>query len=131
MNAIQRKFVNFINLGKISDKKIKFGVDLQSGKQILLQVDSSFFIQEKLLNEIDKHLLDKYAGQKRRGETEEQFLYKTRKRAFGDFKKEMWNLPEENLGGIREELERRFSLLFRKLNVVNTTDLIGRFVSVK
>ncbi len=92
--------------------------------------DSPYFPRE-LLNKIDRHLLDKYGGQKRHGETEEQFLYKTRKRAFGDFKKEMWNLPEENLGGIREELESRFSLLFQKLNVVNTTDLTGRFVAEK
>jgi len=92
--------------------------------------DSPYFPGE-LLNKIDRHLLDKYSMQKRRGETEEQFLYKTRKRAFGDFKEEMWNIPEENLGGIREELESRFSLLFRKLNVVNTTDLIGRFAAVK
>ncbi|MFC1955754.1 class II fructose-bisphosphate aldolase [Chloroflexota bacterium] len=60
----------------------------------------------ELLKQINSHLLDKYGEQKKRGETEEQFLYKTRKRAFGDFKKEMWGLPEENLSGIREELEK-------------------------
>lgn len=92
--------------------------------------DSPHF-PRKLLDKIDRHLLDKYGDQKRRGETEEQFLYKTRKRAFGDFKEEMWRLPEENLGGIREELEKRFSLIFQKLNVVDTTDLIGRFVTGK
>ena len=61
-------------------------------------------------------------------DTEDQFLYKTRKKAFGDFKKEMWNFPEENLREIREMLEERFSLLFQKLGVVDTVGLVNQFV---
>ena len=60
--------------------------------------------------------------------TEDQFLYKTRKKAFGDFKKEMWNFPEENMGKIMEMLEERFSLLFQKLGVVDTVGLVNQFV---
>ncbi len=90
--------------------------------------DSPHFPKE-LLKEINRHLSEKYSNERKQGETEEQFLYKTRKKAFGDFKKEMWNLPEENLRGIREELENRFSLLYRKLNVTGTRDLINRFVA--
>jgi hypothetical protein len=64
----------------------------------------------------------------KQGDTSEQFLYKTRKRAFGDFKKELWNLSGENLRGIGNTLEERFSLLFRKLKVAGTVDLVSRFV---
>ncbi|MFC2022831.1 class II fructose-bisphosphate aldolase [Chloroflexota bacterium] len=81
-----------------------------------------------LLNDIYRHLSEKYVNERKQGETREQFLYKTRKKAFGDFKKEMWSLPEGNLGGIREELENRFSLLFQKLNVTGTESLVSRFV---
>ena len=64
----------------------------------------------------------------KQGDTSEQFLYKTRKRAFGDFKKELWNLSGENLRGIGNALEERFSLLFHKLKVAGTVDLVSRFV---
>ena len=101
-------------------------VHLATGFQNLIY-DSPYFPGE-LLDEIDRHLMDKYAGERKQGETEEQFLYKTRKKAFGDFKKEMWNIPEENLRGIGETLEERFSWLFDRLNVGKTVDLVSQFV---
>ena len=102
-------------------------VHLATGFQNIIY-ESKYFPGE-LLDRINKHLSDKYTNERKQGETEEQFLYKTRKRAFGDFKKDMWSIPESNLKGIREELESRFSLLFRKLNVIGTRDLVSRFVS--
>ncbi len=101
-------------------------VHLATGFQNLIY-DNSHFPKE-LLDGIYGHLLDNYISEKKQGETTEQFLYKTRKKAFGDFKKEMWSLPEENLRGISETLENRFSLLFQRLNVVETVDLVGKFV---
>jgi len=101
-------------------------VHLATGFQNIIY-DSPHFPRE-LLNVIYRHLWDKYSAERKSGETEKQFLYKTRKKAFGDFKKEMWSLPEENLDGLRETLEERFSLLFRKLNVVETEELVARFV---
>jgi len=101
-------------------------VHLATGFQNLIY-DSPYFPKE-LLNDIHKHLIDKYPSERKQGETDEQFLYKTRKRGFGDFKKELWSLPEENLSGIRETLESRFSLLFQRLNVAQTVDLVSKFV---
>jgi len=96
-------------------------VHLATGFQNIIY-DSPYFPDE-LLNDIYSHLSDKYSSERKQGETVEQFLYKTRKKAFGDFKEEMWDIPETNLKGLRETLEERFSLLFRKLNVVNTAGL--------
>lgn len=101
-------------------------VHLATGFQNLIY-DSSYFPRE-LLDKINKHLIDKYAGEKMPGDTRDQFLYKTRKKAFGDFKREMWNMPEENLKGIRATLEERFALLFKKLGVVDTVGLVNQFV---
>jgi fructose/tagatose bisphosphate aldolase len=102
-------------------------VHLATGFQNIIY-ESKYFPKE-LLDRINRHLSDKYTNERKQGETEEQFLYKTRKRAFGDFKKEMWSIPESNLKGIREELESRFSLLFQKLNVIGTRDLVSRFAA--
>jgi fructose/tagatose bisphosphate aldolase len=101
-------------------------VHLATGFQNLIY-ESPYF-PKKLLDEIYNHLLDKYVSEWKPGQTQEQFLYKTRKKAFGDFKKEMWGLPEENLTGIREALEERFDLIFHRLNVVDTADLVSQFV---
>ena len=102
-------------------------VHLATGFQNIIY-ESKYFPKE-LLDRINRHLSDKYTNERKQGETEEQFLYKTRKRAFGDFKKEMWSIPESNLKGIRDELESRFSLLFQKLNVIGTRDLVSRFIA--
>lgn len=101
-------------------------VHLATGFQNIIYESKHF--PDELLNRINKHLAEKYSGERKQGETEEQFLYKTRKKGFGDFKKEMWSLPESNLQGLRGELESRFSLLFQKLNVIGTKDLVGKFV---
>lgn len=101
-------------------------VHLATGFQNIIFDDPHF--PKALLDEIYHHLSARYSNERKPGETEEQFLYKTRKRAFGDFKKVMWHMPETNLRQITEALEGRFSLIFHKLNVVNTVNLVNRFV---
>ncbi len=83
-------------------------VHLATGFQNMI-FDSPYFPKE-LLDRIYHYLRDKYASEMKQGDTPEQFLYRTRKRAFGDFKKELWNLPRENLRGIGKTLKERFSL---------------------
>ena len=102
-------------------------VHLATGFQNIIY-DSPHF-PTNLLAAIHKHLNAQYKEERKSGETEEQFLYTTRKKAFGDFKKELWHLPEPNHRGIMKELEDRFSLIFRKLNVINTKDLVHRYVT--
>jgi fructose/tagatose bisphosphate aldolase len=101
-------------------------VHLATGFQNLIYDHPHF--PKDLLDEIYKHLASKYSDERKQGETEEQFLYKTRKKAFGDFKKELWNLPEQNLREIGRALENRFALIFQKLNVADTTDLVNKYV---
>ena len=101
-------------------------VHLATGFQNIL-FDSHRFPAD-LLEKINKHLDAKYPNERKAGETEEQFLYKTRKRAFGDFKKELWNIPAPDLQAIMMELENRFSLIFHKLNAVDTVKLVKKYV---
>jgi len=102
-------------------------VHLATGFQNLIY-GSSYFPRD-LLDRIYENILDKYAGEKSPGDTRDQFIYKTRKKSFGDFKREMWTMPEENLAGIRNELENRFTSLFQKLGVVYTVDLVNKYVA--
>ena len=61
-----------------------------------------------------------FAGERKKGETEEQFIYSTRKKALGPLKRKFWDLPGEAKSQIMKELEERFALLFHKLKVVGT-----------
>jgi len=90
--------------------------------------DSSYFPAE--LNEKISNWLRKEAISEREpDETEEQFLYKTRKKALGPFKKEIWGIPQKAKDKISEELEKKFAVIFEKLGVEHTVDLINKYYS--
>ncbi len=102
-------------------------VHLATGFQNIVY-DSPRFPKD-LLQRIYRHLNEHNIKEKKEGQTEEQFLYSTRKKALGPFKKEMWNLPEADLQAIMAELEERFTLMFNKLNVINTVKLVQKYYS--
>ena len=64
-------------------------------------------------------------------ETEEQFFYKTRKKALGPFKKEIMGLPQAVRDAITQEIEAKFDFLFKQLNAVNNKELVDKFVTLK
>ncbi len=72
---------------------------------------------------------DNCAGERKDGETEDQFLYKTRKKALGPFKRQLWELPEEAQQQIGANLRSKFGLLFDQLGVAGTRALVDRFVA--
>jgi len=69
-----------------------------------------------------------YAKDKKEGQTGEQFIYSTRKKGFGPIKKKWWDLPSAVREPIMKELEAKFGLLFEKLKVGNTTEIVRRTV---
>ena len=62
------------------------------------------------------------------GETDEQFVYKTRKKLWGPFKQQVWTLPKESAEGIGHDLQTKFEFLMDQLNATNTTDLVARYI---
>ena len=81
-----------------------------------------------LRDQIYQYIKTELVSEKKDTDTEEQFIYKTRKKGFGPFKKELWHLPKEVLRAIGDELENQFSFLFGKLNVTNTTDVVNKYI---
>jgi fructose/tagatose bisphosphate aldolase len=73
---------------------------------------------------LDEHA----AGERKPDDTDEQFYYKTRKKAIGPFKKDLWELPEDVRSAIATDLERTFAFLFEQLNVNGTADLVDHTV---
>ena len=99
-------------------------VHLATGFQNIIY-DSKYFPSEMLV-EINNYLVKNAADERKPKDTEEQFLYKTRKKAFGPFKKQMWDLPQDKIQGMMQELEDKFAFLFKKLNVVDTVELVRK-----
>lgn len=71
------------------------------------------------------------AQERKEGETEEQFIYKTRKKALGPFKKEIMSLSGDVRDAIAGEIEGKFDFLFRQLNTINNKDLVDKYVALK
>jgi fructose/tagatose bisphosphate aldolase len=67
-------------------------------------------------------------GEKKAGDTPEQFYYKARKRAIGPFKQDVWSLPDEVRAAISSDLERTFGFLFDQLGVQGTAALVQKYV---
>jgi fructose-bisphosphate aldolase, class II len=76
-----------------------------------------------------EHCRVNFPEERKPSDTEEQFIYKARKKALGAFKQELWELPEENRAAIRSALQDQFSFLFRKLGVENTREMVARHVT--
>ena len=64
----------------------------------------------------------------KKGDTEEQFIYKSRKKAIGPFKQRFWDLPEAVRAKIGADLEKTFAFLFEQLRVKGTRAATDRYV---
>ena len=110
-------------------KKGTMEVHLATGFQNII-FDSPYF-PKPLLEKINSGLAVKYPGDRKKDQTDVQFYYVTRKRAFGDFKKEIWDIPQETIDKICAEIEERFSFFFKKLNVAGTNKLMAKLIKAK
>lgn len=103
-------------------------VHLATEFQNMIYEDPAF--PADLKKEIYEYLHKECADEKKPGQTDEQFIYKARKRGFGPFKKKMWDMPEAVRIAISGDLEKKFVFLFQKLDVVNTRDLTEKFIKL-
>lgn len=85
-------------------------------------------LPEGLRNEMYKYTKEEFKGQWGKGITEEQFIYKMRKKTFGPFKQKLWTLPDEVKEKILNALEKKFRLIFEKLNIFNTRQYTDKYI---
>ena len=101
-------------------------VHLATGFQNMIY--DSAHLPAGLKDEVYTYIKTEFAKEHKEGQTEEQFIYSTRKKGFGTLKKKWWDLAPETRGLIMAELEQKFGLLFDKLKVVNTVDIVNKTV---
>jgi fructose-bisphosphate aldolase class II len=85
-------------------------------------------LPEELRGRMYEHCRQSFPDERKAGDTEEQFIYKARKKALGAFKRELWDLPEGDRERIRGVLNETFTFLFRQLKVENTMQIAQKYV---
>ena len=74
--------------------------------------------------------LDANAKDERKAtDTDEQFYYKSRKKAIGPFKKQLWALPADVRGALGAEYDKKFTFLFEQLGITGTRAIVEQFVT--
>lgn len=101
-------------------------IHLATGFQNIIY-DSSAFPAD-LKARIYDYLKTAFKSEWKDKDTEEQFIYKTRKKGFGPFKQDMWHLPADIRDKISAGLEKQFAFLFDKLKMNNTQNVVEKYV---
>ena len=68
--------------------------------------------------------------ERKSSDSDEQFFYKTRKKALGPFKRKLWDLPADTKQTLARAYEEKFEFLFRQLGVAGTRDITQRHVTM-
>lgn len=85
---------------------------------------------EEMVQMTYDHLREKHRSEWKENQTEEQFFYSTRKKAFGALKQQWWNLDTGSLERIGQALQEQFEFLFNKLNVKDTKRVVNDVTTV-
>jgi fructose/tagatose bisphosphate aldolase len=101
-------------------------IHLATGFQNIIYDSSNF--PKDLREKIYEYFKNEMKGEWKEKDTEEQFIYKTRKKGFGPFKLEMWHLPAQTRNKLGAELEKQFTFLFDKLKVTSTQKIVEKYV---
>jgi fructose/tagatose bisphosphate aldolase len=101
-------------------------VHLATGFQNIIMESKNFpaDLKKKMYSWLDVNA----ANERKKDMTDEQFYYKSRKKAWGGFKEEVWGLPENVRAALRDELEEKIDFLLEQLGAVNTVDLVKKIV---
>ena len=102
--------------------------EIHLATQFQNMVYESQYFPDELRKRMYAWLKENHRNEWKKGETEAQFIYKTRKRALGKFKAEIMGLKPGIRAAIAAEVEAKFAFLFSQLNLANTLTLINRYV---
>lgn len=81
-----------------------------------------------LREEIYSWLRENAKDERKSSDSDEQFFYKTRKKALGPFKRRFWDLPEDAKRRLATAYDEKFKFLFSQLGIPGTADAVERHV---
>jgi fructose-bisphosphate aldolase, class II len=68
------------------------------------------------------------ADERKATDSDEQFFYKTRKKALGPFKRQLWDLPRASQEGLAAAYEAKFAFLFTQLAIDGSKRIVRQTV---
>jgi fructose/tagatose bisphosphate aldolase len=83
---------------------------------------------DALRTEIYQWLSENAKDERKPADSDEQFFYKTRKKALGPFKKRFWELDKETKSHIAAAYDEKFEFLFTQLGISNTTEAVAKHI---
>jgi fructose/tagatose bisphosphate aldolase len=102
-------------------------IHLATGFQNLLYEHAA--LPDELRREMYAWCQANTADERKEGESDDVFLYKTRKKALGPFKRQLWDLPSKE--AILADQEAKFRFLFEQLGIAGTREIVERYVTVR
>lgn len=114
--------VAFDNFPKVETAELHLATEFQN---IYFEI-----FPEELRREIFAYCAKEFVDERKPEDTDEQFFYRTRKKATGAYKRAMWTLPSAIRDRIGEELESKVDFLMKKLNVTNTAEMVDDKIKI-
>jgi fructose-bisphosphate aldolase class II len=81
-----------------------------------------------LRQEIYAWLKENAKDERKPTDSDEQFFYKTRKKALGPFKSKLWDLPTDTKRKLAAAYDEKFRFLFDQLAIGKTAPIVARYV---
>ncbi len=100
-------------------------VHLATGFQNALYEHPAF--PAELYAKVEQFCNDNLAGERSEGQTDAQFVYKTRKKALGEIKRELWDL--ETKDEIIASQQAKMKYLFEQLGIAGNKGTVEKFIA--
>jgi fructose-bisphosphate aldolase, class II len=84
-----------------------------------------------LRDEIYAWLKENAKDERKASDSDEQFFYKTRKKAIGPFKRAVWDLPSDVKAQLAAAYDAKFEFLFNCLGVAGTAGVVKRTIRIQ
>jgi fructose/tagatose bisphosphate aldolase len=104
-------------------------IHLATGFQNMIYESPHF--PSDLRDQIYTWIKENLSCERKEGQTDEQFIYKTRKKAFGPFKRQIAGLSEEIRNAIASQIEQKFEFLFKQLRSIDTKESVDKYTILK
>jgi hypothetical protein len=85
-------------------------------------------LPNELRDEIYDWLRENAKDERKPSDSDEQFFYKTRKKALGPFKKRFWDLDAKTKRELAAAYDEKFRFLFTQLGIGGTADAVAKYV---
>jgi hypothetical protein len=83
-------------------------------------------LPQEVKDEIRAYCFTHHAAERKPDQTEAQFIYTTRKKAWAGMKERFWNLPADIQEALMVSLEEMFHDMFVRMNVGQTRELVAQ-----